>query len=164
MRKVIATGLLTLGLGQMLGDLFNLSALKALATAATASPAPKVFATVHGLETFSTHFFIEWTDLDGVEHSLPITPEVYARLRGPYNRRNVYGAMLAYGPLLEQDPRTRPMFVAVARYALCGRAPVLREFGIGPEQIRRETLQIRLAPRTGPEWRAHVQPGGEPGS
>ena len=90
------------------------------------SPAPKVFSAVRGLETFSTRFFLEWQDRAGAAHTLELTPAVYSRLRGPYNRRNVYGAVLAYGPVLLTDPRGRPMFDAVAVHALCGEAPLLR--------------------------------------
>jgi len=142
--KFTALALLILGLMQMTGDLMRWPALKAVGAATVASPAPKVFSAVRGLETYSTHFFIEWTDRQGVAHSLRLTPEVYARLRGPYNRRNVYGAVLAYGPVLKTDPRARPMFDAVAKYALRGEAPLLRELGIDPKQIA-GPIQIRLA-------------------
>jgi hypothetical protein len=149
--RVFAIGVLALiGFAQMAGDLLHMSALKGTAAATGASPAPKVFSAVKGLETFSTRFFIEWIDATGALHSVEITPERYALLRGPYNRRNVYGAVLAYGPVLKSDPRTRPMFDAVSTYALCGEAPLLRELGIldeprGSLRIRMET-QSRVAP------------------
>jgi hypothetical protein len=149
--RVFAIGVLALiGFAQMAGDLLHMPALKGIAAATGASPAPKVFSAVKGLETFSTRFFIEWIDATGALHSVEITPERYALLRGPYNRRNVYGAVLAYGPVLKSDPRTRPMFDAVSTYALCGEAPLLRELGIldeprGSLRIRMET-QSRVAP------------------
>ena len=46
----------------MTGDLLHLSALKGIAAATGASPAPKVFSAVKGLETFSTQYFVEWID------------------------------------------------------------------------------------------------------
>jgi hypothetical protein len=131
----------------MAGDLFHVSALKGIAAASGASPAPKVFSAVKGLETFSTQFFIEWVDTSGAPHSAEITPERYAKLRGPYNRRNVYGAVLAYGPVLENDPRTRPMYDAVSRHALCGEAPLLNELGI-PAEAKPGSLRIRLETRS----------------
>lgn len=144
-----AIGVLALiGFAQMTGDLLHLPALKAIAAATGASAAPRVFSAVKGLETFSTRYFIEWIDRAGSSHSVEITPERYAHLRGPYNRRNVYGAVLAYGPVLVSDPRTRPMFDAVSSYALCGEAPLLRELGIPPEAGKR-SLQIRLQTRAG---------------
>jgi hypothetical protein len=77
---------------------------------------------------------------------------MYARLRGPYNRRNVYGAVLAYGPVLSTDPAGRPMFEAVARYALCGDAPLLRELGIDPALVAGH-VRLRLQPRPGADLR-----------
>lgn len=146
--KTAVAVLLTLGLAQMAGDLTRWPMLKGITAATGAAPAPKVFSAVKGLETYSTRFFIDWNDADGKPHSLELTPEVYSRLRGPYNRRNVYGAVLAYGPVLWTDPRGRPMFEAVARYALCGEAPLLRELGLDPAVVRRH-VRLRLEPRAG---------------
>jgi len=127
----------------MAGDIFRSPTLKAIAAATAASPAPKVFSAARGLETFSTRYFVEWSDATGAFHSVEITSERYARLRGPYNRRNVYGAVLAYGPVLESDPHTFPLFHEVSSYALCGEAPLLRELGV-PLEAPAESLRIRL--------------------
>jgi hypothetical protein len=150
MKKAAAPFLLVLGLAQMTGDLLEQHvsrpagrALKGVAAATAASPAPKVFSAVRGLETYSTHFFVEWTDSAGATHSLRITPEVYARLRGPYNRRNVYGAALAYGPVLPAELRD-----PVMRYALCGDAPLLRELGVDPGDVR-GPVRVRYEPLPG---------------
>jgi hypothetical protein len=148
--RAAAAGLLALGLLQMAGDVLGFPALRAIGAASGASPAPKVFSSVRGLETYSTRFFIEWTDVAGRPHSVRLTPELGARLQGPYNRRNVYGAVLAYGPVLSTDPVTRPLFESVARYALCGEAPLLVELGIDPAQVSGR-VQIRLEPRPGAE-------------
>lgn len=148
MRRKAALALAALGLAQMAGDLLHVPALKGIAAATAASPAPKVFSAVRGLETYSTQFRIEWLDRAGERRVLALTPELNARLRGPYNRRNVFGGVLAYGPILVTEPRTRPMFDSVARYALCGDAPILRELGIDPRSISGR-VTIRLAPREG---------------
>ncbi len=140
--------LLFLGLLQMLGDLSGLVVLKGIGAATVASPAPKVFSAVDGFETYSTHFFLEWTDIDGTAHALQLTPGRYTQLAGPYNRRNIYGAALAYGPLLSTNPHTRPMFEAVAGYALCGQAPVLKELGVDPSTVAGR-VRIRLEPLPG---------------
>jgi hypothetical protein len=146
--KRAAAVLLSIGLLQMAGDVFHLPVLKALAAATAASPAPKVFSSVQGLETYSTRFFIEWTAIDDTVHSVEITPQRAAGLRGPYNRRNVYGAVLSYGPILRSDAHLDPMFEYVSRYALCGSAPMLRELGIDPANIQGRP-RIRLQPRPG---------------
>src|SRR5581483_2243312 len=130
--KKLALVLLIVGLLQMAGDLLHLPALKALGAATGASPAPKVFTAVRGMETYSTRFYLEWTDCRGIAHELELTPEIYQRLVGPYNRRNVYGAALAGGPVLATDERLLGMYRSVSRYALCGHAPLLRELGIDP--------------------------------
>lgn len=134
--KRFAPGLLlVLGLSQMAGDLLGILPLKGIAAASGASPAPKVFSAVRGLETYSTRFFVEWQG-----GKAELTPEVYSRMRGPYNRRNVYGAALAYAPVLPpalRDP--------VMRRALCDGAPLLRELGLRPSG----TVRVRLEPLPG---------------
>src|SRR5262245_6289267 len=98
--KIVAYLLLAVGLMQMTGDLLHLPPVKAVGAATMISPAPKVFSAVEKdgakFETYSTLFFLEWTDKAGAKHSLQITPENYSGLRGPYNRRNIFGAALAY--------------------------------------------------------------------
>ncbi len=138
-----------LGLMRMAADLAGFGSLAAAAAATGASPAPKVFSSVRGLETYSSRFFVEWTTRAGQTRSVELTPELYARLDGPYNRRNVYGAALAYGPLLASDPHTRPLFRAVHRGALCGEAPLLAELGIDAAD-RTGPVRVRLAPKHRP--------------
>jgi len=143
-----ACGLLILGLLQMTGDVLAIPVLKGLGAATAASPAPRVFTSRRGLETYSSRFALEWTDRDGGTHVLELTPDSYARIRGPYNRRNVYGAVLAAGPALAADSRTAPLFHAVATYALCGEAPLLRELGVDPADLAGPP-RVRIEPRPG---------------
>ena len=110
MKKAGPVFLVLLGLMQIAGEVFHLSALRGLGLGTAASPVPKVFSAVLGLETYSTRFYIEWTGTDSGIHTIEIIPDVHALVRGPYNRRNVYGAVLAYGPVLIADPRSRRMF------------------------------------------------------
>jgi hypothetical protein len=153
--RVLAILLLALGLSQMAGNLVGLDLLRGLALATAAAPAPRLFSAVDGLEAYSTRFVLEWTDDAGRLQVLDITSEAYARVHGPYNRRNAYGAALAFGPLLAANPATRPVWESVARYALCGDAPLLRELGIdGPVH----NVRVRLEPRPGTDLagRPHV--------
>lgn len=140
--------LLIIGLLQMTGEVLGLSWLKGVGAATTASPAPKVFSKVGDLETYSTRFYLEWTDREGKKHSQEITPDVNSRLRGPYNRRNVYGAALAYGPVLVSDDKTRPMFEAVMKHAVTGEAPLLKELGIDPASVA-GPVRVRFEPLPG---------------
>lgn len=134
-----AVFLVLLGTAQMLGDVLGFLPLKAVAAATGASPAPKVFSAVQGLETYSTRFFLDLGD-----RRVMLTPELYARIRGPYNRRNVYGAALAYGPVL--PPALRE---PVMRYALCGDAPLLREMGLRASMSPRQRPAVELEPLPG---------------
>jgi hypothetical protein len=127
--------LVVLALAQMTGDLLGIGWLKGIAAATAASPAPRVFSVARGLETYSTRFSIEWTARDGTKQAIALTPDVCANLCGPYNRRNVYGAVLAYGPVLATDHRGRAMLDAVLRSALCGKAPLLAELGVDTDGI-----------------------------
>jgi hypothetical protein len=122
--------LCTLALGQMLAASFGFARVQAVFSAAVLSPAPKVFTAVDGLEPFSSRYRI----VLHTTHTAPLTFELdtrtAARLVGPYNRRNVYGAVVAFAPVLAQNARTRPMFEAVVRHALCADAPLLGELGL----------------------------------
>lgn len=140
--------LLILGLVQITGDITRIPAIKGIGAATTASPAPKVFTYSGGMESYSTRFFLQWTDLSGASHSLQITPEIYSRVKGPYNRRNVFGAVVAYGPVLASSKYTQPIFESVARYAMTGDAPLLREIGVDTSQIA-GPVRIRYDPVPG---------------
>lgn len=143
--KVGAAWAVLLGIGMlnMLGAAIGSRELQGIALATGMSPAPKVFSAVAGLETYSTCFFIEWTDQTGTEHRIELTPEVNGRMLGPYNRRNVYGAVLAYGPVLPEKMRN-----AVTTYGLCGDAPLLKELGIDPDRVVGH-VRVRLEPLPG---------------
>jgi hypothetical protein len=141
-----AAALVILGCVQMAGDLSGSREVRAIGLALHASPAPKVFTSQEGFETFSSRFFIDWVDTAGETHTLEVTPKTYRRVLGPYNRRNAYGAALSYGPVLAANEKTRPMLDSVIRYAFCGPAPLLRELSIAPEEVR-YPLHIRLEPR-----------------
>jgi sterol desaturase/sphingolipid hydroxylase (fatty acid hydroxylase superfamily) len=146
-RAALAAGaLLALGVAQMLADAAGSTPLRALAAATAASPAPKVFTAVRGYEPLSTTFQLEWVDASGEARCAPVDAERVAGLRGPYNRRNVYGAALAFGPALASDARTRPLLEAVLARALAGDASILAELGVDPRDVR--GLRVRYAVRS----------------
>lgn len=130
--KVVPLALLLLGLLQMLADLAGAPRVAALAFASSLSPAPKVFTTQAGYEGFSTGFVLHVHTEDGATERVRISPERYARVRGPYNRRNALGAAIAGAPLLRARPELSPMLESVVAYALCGDAPLLYELGVVP--------------------------------
>jgi len=130
-RQMLAfTFLLSLGSMQMIADLLALPRLKGLALATQVAPAMKVFTAHQGFETHAARFALHWRDAAGTRHMIELSPATYRRVKGPYNRRNVYGAALAYGPLLRADPRTQPLHASVMRYAFCAPGVLRVELGI----------------------------------
>lgn len=177
MSRAAAWALAVFGTVHMVGHLVDSTPIKGLAAATAASPAPKVFSSVQGLEhpagdaasprplgtspasprsggrvleTYSTSFVLEWSDPVGKRRSLPITRAIYARVEGPYNRRNVYGAVLAFGPVLVTNEAARPMYESVLRYAACGERPLLAELGLDVDAVR-DPVVIRVVPPEGVE-------------
>ncbi len=133
--RLVLVALITLGTVQMAADLVGLPIVKGIAAAWGASPAPKVFSSARGLETFSSGFEIRWKDSDDDWKSARLTPEIYQRLEGPYNRRNAYGAAFAYGPVLAADAATASAFEQVTRFAFCPCGGLLQELGLGDEAL-----------------------------
>jgi hypothetical protein len=120
----------------MAGDILGSNALKGIGAATGMAPCPKVFCDINGLEAFASSFQIIAEGEETV--SIQITPELYARLRGPYNRRNVYGAAIAAAPRLP-----KAMWQSVFCYAFRPDGTLRRELA-----LPRNTKRIYLAVRT----------------
>ena len=140
--NIAAAGLLVIGFTAMLGELLHLPKLKGLALASQVAPYTKVFGaaqsheTQHPFETFACDFTLSYQTQDGQNHQLSITPEVYQNLAGPYNRRNVYGAILAYGPALPPELRNHTL-----NRALTSDQSILTELGL-PANTTNHLLSI----------------------
>lgn len=161
LRAWIVPGLMiVLGTLQMAGDILDIPLLRALGAASGASPAPKVFTAHKGFETYSSQFFISWADEDGQRHELQITPSVYSNVRGPYNRRNAYGAALSYAPVLQSSDLTKPLHDSVLRYTFCGESSILEELGVphadvaGPYIVDLRPRQVLPADHS---WQLHYE-------
>lgn len=124
----LALVLLALGSIQMIGYAAGSRVLRGLGAATVMSPLPKVFSDVDGLETFASAFSLQYQSVDGTQHSVAITPELYGRLAGPYNRRNTYGAALSYAPRLPQ-----PLWESVFCYGLAPNGRLRAELGLKPD-------------------------------
>lgn len=131
--NLLCIGILTLGSTAMLGHFFNNDSLKNIGLATGAAPYTKVFCqakcreTQRNYETFAADFTLTYKtpDSEGRGENLKITPELYQKIKGPYNRRNVYGAVIAYGPALPEAMR-----LATFKYALIDPGTVAKELGI----------------------------------
>jgi hypothetical protein len=146
--REIAVGALLIGVGcaQMVGDVLHVSVVRALGAATGASPAPKVFTAQDGFETYANRFYLEWHDKAG-QHEIELTPAAYSSIAGPYNRRNVYGAVFSYAPVLDANPITRPMFRTVLKRSFCSDRPITAEIGLPADAARHGPLRVRLEPR-----------------
>lgn len=146
LKSLLQTGFLVgVGCLQLGGDLIGNDTIKALGAMTHASPAPKVFTAQNGFETYSPRFIVTAIDAAGKETAVRLTPQVNARVRGPYNRRNAYGAAISYGPVLASSAHTRPMFEAAFYYGFCNARGIVAEVGL-PEVARyRVTVQPRKA-------------------
>ena len=161
-RSVIVFGVLVaLGSLQIAADALGMSWLKGLAAATQVAPAMKVFTAHQGYETHAAQFALSWRDRGGKRHTLMLDPETYAKLDGPYNRRNVYGAAFAYGPLLRNDPKLRPMQESVMQYALCKPGHLRSDFGIPADAtgLTAHVIPMRPMTRTDLEltWEIHCR-------
>lgn len=140
--RIAAAVLCTLATIRVIADLTGLQALGAAAAVTNAAPAMKVFTAQQGYETYSSQFELEFVYKSGRTITILLDPEKYSRLDGPYNRRNVYGALIAYGPVLVANPRTQPMWQAMAYRGFCIRPDVVEELtDIEDERLARATVR-----------------------
>jgi hypothetical protein len=139
--RLCAFALLVMALSQMVAGLAGWEPLREAVAGTGAAPYPKVFCDKDGYEAFAMDFEVAGIDTKGCEHRVAITPETYARMRGPYNRRNVYGAALAFAPRLDAELRDE-----VVDYAFRRDGGLRRELGL-PDDLKR--LHIRITPKPG---------------
>jgi hypothetical protein len=111
-----------------------------------------VFSSHQGWESFSPRFDVDVRYADGRTEHVHIDPAVYSRLPGPYNRRNIYGAVMAFGPLLAEGNR-RVMRDTVLRYAFCHGGPLAR-LSERPADVVGAVL--KAAPRVGATWTEEI--------
>lgn len=151
-RTVALAAFALLGVAHMAGTLLTPIApavgepLAGIGRLTLASPHPKVFCQAGEHEPFGFAFEVEAVYSDGERERFPIGSDVYSRIPGPYMYRNVYGAMLAFGPLL--DPATVD---AVMTFGLCAPDGDLRPMLSRPDAPLREAI-VSISPRgVGPD-------------
>ena len=136
MRNYLYILVIFIGCIQIIGHVIGVKEVKAFGMLTASSPLPIVFTEVKGVETFASDFYIEYIDEHGKQVSEQITPEMYAKLKGPYNRRNVYGAAISYGPILDKK-----ILNPVLEYGICKKV-LLNEMGF-PESGTNYVIKIR---------------------
>ncbi len=144
-RNYLAMAVMVIGCLQMVGYATGLSVLRGIGLASGIAPFPKVFCESDGYEAFAARFVLEGVYPDGRVWTRQIDPEFYAQLQGPYNRRNVYGAALAFAPRLPDELRDQ-----LHGAALNPDSALRRELGI-PGEVGE--LKIRITDsNTNEEW------------
>lgn len=119
--------LLLVGHISIIGKLLNVETIQGLGFITAASPLPLVFSNFRGVEGFASQFKVKY-QLNGQEQILAITPKNYQSLKGPYNRRNAFGAAIAGAPMLTAE-NEKKMVDSVIEYAFC-REDLKKEFEI----------------------------------
>lgn len=114
---------------KVIADIAGFTAISAIAAVTNLSPAMKVFTAHKGYETYSSRFELHIEYRDKQTETRQLTPSNYSSLQGPYNRRNVYGALIAYGPVLVRNSHTKPMWETMSSRAFCHEPSVLHELG-----------------------------------
>ena len=135
-RNRLAIVVLCIGMLQMTGYVLNSRVLRGLGLASGVSPYPKVFCEADGYEAFAASFRLEGVRKDGSRWSCDLDPEMYSRIEGPYNRRNVYGASLAFAPRLPEELRGQ-----LLGQALRPGSQMRQEIGV-PDDVT--DLQVRI--------------------
>ncbi|MCD6051632.1 MAG: hypothetical protein K0Q55_3041 [Verrucomicrobia bacterium] len=149
-RNKAAIALGVFGLSAMLGDLTQQRWLKGLGAVSMAAPFPKVFCETEGVEGFAADFWVQFVSA-GKAEEWPLTPELYGKLTGPYNRRNVYGAALAGAPFLPEE-----MVQEVARHAFAPDGPLRKDLGL-PDEAENIRVIIRSRTKSNPRtWTLEV--------
>lgn len=138
---MFALGLLAIGSLQMIGYGVGSDRLRAVGAATAMAPMPKDFGDLKGVETFASEFTLGYWEPNGTEHALVITPEVYAGVAGPYNRRTVYVAAMSSAPRMPES-----LWTPVYCYGLAKDGPIRREIGMRPDQ---RDIALTIRTRTG---------------
>ncbi|MDH5764153.1 MAG: hypothetical protein OEZ51_14360 [Nitrospinota bacterium] len=128
-RRLLYLLLFLLGSLQIVGVAIGSRAIKSIGLASAASPLPLVFSHFRGIETFAVDFRLRLKRKGHTVFDAPITSTLYKKLEGPYNRRNIYGAVFAYGPVLTQ-PSEKVLVNSVLKQGLCPGRPLVQEFGL----------------------------------
>jgi hypothetical protein len=121
LRRGAQWGLVGLGCLAMLGHFTQILPIKGIGVASVASPLPLVFSDVRGFETFAATFTARIVFENGEQLEREVTPRIYSLLDGPYNRRNVYGAAISYGPRLPES-----VWKSILSYGVCNGGPIAR--------------------------------------
>ena len=136
--------LIGIGLIQTLGFFIGSKAVRGIGLTTMASPLPIVFTQFRGIETFALKMNSEITTRSGEVSNHEMTPQKYSMLKGPYNLRNVYGAVISYGAGFESE-KEKKLLSAVLNHGFCSPGNLQRDMEL-PGDI--ESIKVHLKPKT----------------
>lgn len=139
MRKILYIIILIIGFLQTIGYLTDIKPIRNIGIVTSASPLPIVFTEVKGVETFASNFYMQWETNNGILKKVQITPKLYSKLKGPYNRRNIFGAAIAYGPVLPKEN-----WNAILKYGICNDI-LTNELGV---EVEKESFSVLIETRS----------------
>lgn len=128
--------IVALGCLSCIGFVIDQPALRGIGFSTAASPLPLVFSAYNGVQTFATTYSIALTANNRTE-KIPLTQKIYSKLRGPYNRRNVYGVLFSHAPLFK-DNSLIEVRQDLLHYATCSSNSILPELEMFPKPSRLE--------------------------
>ena len=143
------------GFLQAFGWAIGSKQIEGLGFMTNASPLPFVFSLFRGIEPYSSQFNVEITTEKGEVLPIAITPKAYAKVHGPYNLRNVYGAAIAGAPAFKA-PLEKKMVQSVLRFGFCNPATVAHDFGIQEKIVSLKFLQTSRAKGIAATWSTEV--------
>ncbi len=125
--------------------LFLHSPLSQQSAAFVSSPLPLVFSSFKGVETFSTTFDLSVGFTNATRMNIALDVERYSQLTGSYHRRNIYGAIFAFGPFFD-TPQSIKMRQDILHYGICEPGLVRQEMGM-LEPIRHLNITVKSKTR-----------------
>ncbi len=129
--------LIFIGLLAPLGYMLDYKPLRGIGLAYMVSPLPIVFSDVNGYEAFGSDFNLKfYTDKENFIET-KITNKEGAKILGPYNRRNVYGAVIGYAPRIPEE-----IFQSVMKHGFCRNDILVNEFNL-PKNLNKLILNIK---------------------
>lgn len=108
--------------------LMHYDGAREIAFVSASSPLPLVFSTFNGQETYSTGFNITVEYQNGTIIQSPLDANLYNKMGGAYNRRNIYGAVFTHGPFFDRDVLIN-IRQNILHYAVCAPGSLTKEFG-----------------------------------
>lgn len=157
-RTWCAYALVTIGGLRVFAHIARLDQLNGVAFATAASPLQLVFSHFRGFEPFSSRFDLELHLTGGSVHRTQITPELYAKLDGPYNRRNAYGLAIAFAPGLSAE-HEQALWRDAISHGLCHGGPLAQAFEI-PGPVTRMVIVVTTKTAGRDDvWRLQVECG-----